>query len=158
MTRLPRSLAALLSMGVLLAACAVQTGDTSPSPDGSPTPDTSPSPDTSSSRPARTEPPLATIPPSEEPIIGEVPAEILANIVADASERTGADAAEIDVVQAEAITWTDGSLGCPEPGMAYTQALVDGYHVIVAAGDTEVDYRVGAGGGFRVCEGGRPGG
>ena len=43
--------------------------------------------------------------------------------------------------------------------MAYTQALVDGYQVILRAGDEALDYRVTAQGGFRVCEdGGRPSG
>jgi len=146
MKPLPRTLAALLGMAVVLGACAVQTGNVSPSPEPS------------LSRPTRSEPPLATLPASEAPIMGEVPADILDNIIADASSRTGVDAGGIEVVQAEAITWTDGSLGCPEPGMLYTQALVDGYHVIVAAVDGEIDYRVGAGGGFRVCEGRQPGG
>ena len=30
------------------------------------------------------------------------------------------------VVDARAVTWPDSSLGCPEPGMMYTQVLVDG--------------------------------
>jgi hypothetical protein len=30
--------------------------------------------------------------------------------------------------------WNDGSLGCPEPGMMYTQALVNGYWLIIEAG------------------------
>jgi len=129
---------------LVLTACAAQTGD-----------DASPSADPS--RPARTEPALVTIPPSDEPVIGEVPAEILANLVADASERTGVDAGAIEVVQAASVTWSDGSLDCPEPGMLYTQALVDGYQVILSAGDEELDYRVTAAGGFRLCEGGAPG-
>ena len=41
--------------------------------------------------------------------------------------------------------------------MSYTMALVDGYHVILVAAGEELDYRVGAQGGFRLCEnGGRP--
>ena len=35
--------------------------------------------------------------------------------------------------------------------MYYTQALVDGYQVIVSAGGKEYDYRAGSGG-FRLCE------
>lgn len=90
-------------------------------------------------------------------MIGEVPAEFLANVVADAAERAAVDAAAVEVVQAEATTWSDGSLGCPEPGMFYTQALVDGYHVIVEAGGDEFDYRLTANGGSVLCENGRPG-
>jgi hypothetical protein len=92
-------------------------------------------------------------------VIGEVPAELLASIVADAAERSGVDPDAIDVISSEAVTWNDGSLGCPEPGMSYTMALVDGYQLILRAGDEELDYRATEGGGFRLCEGGgRPGG
>jgi hypothetical protein len=141
---MPRTLPFLAVGTFLLAACALQTGDPGPTP--------------GSSRPVRTAPPLVTVPPSDEPVIGEVPAEIMDRLVADASDRTGVDVAAVEVVQAAAVTWNDGSLGCPEPGMLYTQALVDGYHVILEAGGEELDYRVGAGGGYRLCEGGRPGG
>jgi hypothetical protein len=45
----------------------------------------------------------------------------------DLAERLGVDAGDIEVAAYETITWSDGSLGCPQPGMMYTQALVDGY-------------------------------
>jgi hypothetical protein len=131
-----------------LAACAAQSG-TSPS-------DASFS---DAGRPTISAPPLATVPPSDEPVTGEVPDEILDAIIADAAERASVDPRGVEVIQAVAVTWSDGSLDCPEPGMAYTQALVDGYHVILRAGDEELDYRVTGQGGFRVCEGGgRPSG
>jgi hypothetical protein len=49
------------------------------------------------------------------------------------------------VVSAEPQTWNDGSLGCPKPGFAYTQSIVDGYHVVVKASDRTLDYRFGRG-------------
>src|SRR5690242_2210919 len=33
---------------------------------------------------------------------------------------------DIGVLEARAVTWPDGSLGCPAPDMAYIQVLVDG--------------------------------
>ena len=50
-------------------------------------------------------------------------------VLADASERTGVEVAELEVVESIAITWPDGSLGCPEPGMNYTMAPVPGYRI-----------------------------
>jgi hypothetical protein len=136
----------LLALAFTLAGCASPLGA---SPSASPDP----------SRAAPSVPALATVAPSDEPVSGEVPAAILAELVADAAERAGVDPEAIDVVQAVAVTWNDGSLGCPEPGMSYTMALVDGYHVILAAESEEFDYRVSAQGGFRLCEdGGRPSG
>lgn len=86
-----------------------------------------------------------------------VPATILEAIREDAAAVASADPGDVEVVTAKAVTWNDGSLGCPEPGMMYTQALVDGYQVIVRAGDEELDYRVGTNGTFRICEDGGSG-
>ena len=40
---------------------------------------------------------------------------------------------QLVIVRAEPVVWNDGSLGCPEPGMMYTQALLNGYWVIIDA-------------------------
>ena len=138
----------VLVLAIVTSACAAGSGG-SPEQTGS----------SDASRPTRSAPELATVPPSDAPGIGEVPSDVLADVVAAAAERTATEPDAVEVVQAEAVTWSDGSLGCPEPGMFYTQALVDGYHVILRAGTEELDYRVSAGGGFRLCEGGgRPSG
>ena len=81
-----------------------------------------------------------------------LPASITDRIVADAAVRLGVDPSVVTIVEARAQTFPDGSLGCPEPGMMYTQALVDGYQVIVEANGTRLDYRGSAPGRFRICE------
>ena len=83
---------------------------------------------------------------------GGLPAAVIDPIVADAATRLGVDPSAVTVVDAHEETWSDGSLGCPEPGMMYTQALVDGYQVIVEANGTQLDYRGSTPGAFRVCE------
>ena len=85
-----------------------------------------------------------------------LPARVLEPIVADAAARAGVDPAAVTIVRAEPRTWGDSSLGCPRPGMYYTQVQVDGYQVIVSAGGAEYDYRAGSGGRFIVCEGAKP--
>ena len=55
----------------------------------------------------------------------------------DLARRLEIDATEIELVEAQFVTWPDGALGCPEPGMMYTQALVPGYRVrLVANGNS----------------------
>lgn len=103
-------------------------------------------------REASRPPGTATLPPSGPPVTGEVPEAVLAAILEDAARRTGADPATAKIVRAEAVTWSDGSLGCPEPGMFYIQILIDGYWVVVELGGQTLDYRVGAHGAFRLCE------
>lgn len=83
---------------------------------------------------------------------GDVPEDLLDAILADAAQRSATPAESLEVVTAAAVTWSDGSLGCPEPGMFYTQALVDGYQVVIDTGEQQLDYRVGSGGSFRLCE------
>ena len=50
-------------------------------------------------------------------------------------------------------TWNDGSLGCPQPGELYTQALVDGFQVLLEVDGEEFDYRVGSGTAVHLCAG-----
>ena len=49
-------------------------------------------------------------------------------------------AADIRVQSAQAVTWNDGSLGCPQPGMMYTMALVPGYRIVLEAGGQTYSY------------------
>ncbi len=70
----------------------------------------------------------------------------------DAATRTGAARASITIAEATAETWPTGALGCPSPGVMYTQAIVNGWKVILEAGGTRIDYRASGPGRFRVCE------
>jgi hypothetical protein len=129
-------------IGALLVACGATTPGATDAP-----PDVS-----ASDRPARTDAPADRVDASSPAaVIGEVPEAILGPILDDAAAATGLDPADIEVVRAESVTWPDGSLGCPEPGMMYTQALVDGYQVVLDADGEELDYRVGESGAFRIC-------
>lgn len=86
-----------------------------------------------------------------------VPADLMQRIRADVVKRAGGAESDIVVVHAQAARWNDGALGCPEPGMGYTQALVDGFWVVLRHGGREWDYRTRGTGHFRLCEhDGRP--
>jgi hypothetical protein len=90
---------------------------------------------------------------------GSVPPEILDPILDDAAARSGVARDTLVIVRAEAVTWSDGSLGCPEPDQAYIQILIDGYWVVISAGQAVYDYRVDGSGYFKLCQGGiAPGG
>jgi len=56
-----------------------------------------------------------------------------------------------EVVSVEAVTWPDSSLGCPSPGVSYTQALVDGVRVVVTVDGEQYDYRFGSGDQPKLC-------
>ncbi|NBB92182.1 MAG: hypothetical protein GVY32_03315 [Gammaproteobacteria bacterium] len=61
----------------------------------------------------------------------------------DLAERSGAGADQISVADARRVTWANGALGCPEEGMMYTQALVEGYYVRLQSDGVEYDYHAG---------------
>lgn len=103
------------------------------------------------------QPPEIT-PPSqaETPVTGEAPPDLMAALISDLGQRTGAKAEQVTVIRAQAVVWNDGSLGCPQPGMVYTQALVRGYWVVLAFEGKTFDYHAAENGYFVLCENGQP--
>ncbi len=76
---------------------------------------------------------------------------MLDQIRADAAQRAGVTPDKVKILAVEAVTWADGSLGCPEPGMMYTQALVRGYRIGVDAAGTTLVYHAGSQNTFVHC-------
>jgi hypothetical protein len=79
------------------------------------------------------------------------PAVLIEAAIDEAAKRSGTPRTEVRVVSAESVTWPDGSLGCPAPGMMYTQALVPGYRIVLQAGGQQLAYHAGAQGAARFC-------
>lgn len=163
-------LVALAAAGsLLLAACGAEpesAGDPTTLP-ASPTSTIAEPPPTTGAvndpfSPPPSEPPVTTQPPppttvspvTTTPSFGEVPGDLMQPVLEAAAEKSGVPIEELVVIKADGVTWSDGSLGCPEPGMFYTQALVDGYWVIIDAAGEELDYRLNTRGGFRLCASG----
>lgn len=101
-----------------------------------------------SATPTDSGPPTATAPPSPGPTPSAPdPAPVeppeVAAAIADLAAHLGLDPADVAVVSHEDVTWPDGSLGCPQPGMSYTQALVPGSRLVLEAQDREFFYHSG---------------
>lgn len=90
----------------------------------------------------------------DDAVTGQVPTHLMDQVFAHAQDHTGVAASAMTVLRAESVTWPDGSLGCPEPGMSYTQALVPGYWVELSVDDAVLDYRLSERGGIKLCESG----
>ena len=82
----------------------------------------------------------------------QLAASILAPAIADLAARTGTAENRIIVRRAMPVVWNDGSVGCPEPGMAYTQAVVPGYWALLEHDGRYYSYHAASGSGFRLCE------
>jgi len=77
---------------------------------------------------------------------------LVAMALADAAERLGVPESDISVKLAEAFTWSDGSIGCLEPGYGYTQALVDGHRIILEHDGIDMSYHQANGEDPFLCE------
>ncbi len=65
--------------------------------------------------------------------------------------RLQVDESAIEVLEVKAVQWPDGSLGCPQEGMVYTQAIVNGGQVILGVDDRVYDYRIDDQGNATLC-------
>lgn len=81
-----------------------------------------------------------------------VPRERLAVAIGDLAGRLGIAPDSISVVSAEAVSWPDASLGCPQPGMMYPQVITEGYRVILVAEGKEYAYHGDDRGELFYCE------
>lgn len=135
-------LAALLLAGVLavvLAGCGGEGVD----PDDDPT---TLQPTTGAPEPTGSPEPTASPEPTESPGPTDGATPVPTNVqqaIDDLADELGIDAAAIQAGPVEQVTWSDGSLGCPEPGMSYPQVLTDGYRVILTVAGEEYAYHAG---------------
>ena len=124
----------LLIAGVLLASC----GD-DPTSSEADTP--------AGDSPLRDAPPIEVSASAELPDLSQDPARLEADSEDALIEAARAllrqrltDDASIELTSFARVVWPDGSLGCPQAGMAYTQALVQGYQVVLSAGGRTYHY------------------
>lgn len=149
-----RSTLALITAGVLLLAACGQGEDPAVSPpdDGDPVGETDGAPDGSEGVDGDAPDGTDDGPSGRN---GDLEAATAA-AVDDLAGTAGAEPADVEVVTAEAVTWSDGALGCPEPDMMYTQALVPGYRIVLALDGDEVHYHGAEGELPRRCDAPEP--
>lgn len=85
---------------------------------------------------------------------GEVPQQILAIFQDDLARRALVKHDAITVVSATEQQWSDGAMGCPQPGQMYTQMIVPGYRVVLQASGNRYAYHSDRRGKFIVCSNG----
>lgn len=148
------SAAAFAAILLTASACASST-------DGSGASSDTPAPATSTTAPSTTGAGSATPGPtaSETPSTGAsgtLPADLrtrpeVAAAISDAASRANVAPEAVLIAAWSPVTWNDGSLGCPQKGMVYTQALVDGELLMLRVEQTLFQYHAGSGGAFTYC-------
>jgi hypothetical protein len=89
-------------------------------------------------------------------VVGTVPPDarnVFAAIIRDAATRLNVPEETVEIVAVEQETWSDTSLDCPQPGEIYAQVLTDGYLVVVAVGNRELEYHTDLNNRFVLCTG-----
>ncbi len=85
--------------------------------------------------------------PASAPAIPDTIVEIARARLAEDTQQSN----RARLVSAERATFNDGSLGCPQPGMFYTMAIVEGYRVIFEVEGETFDYRLNSQGAIKRC-------
>lgn len=91
------------------------------------------------------------VPPGNAVTLAELPRELRRVVVADAARRFGVTESGVVLTRAERVTWNDGALGCPQPDMSYSQALVPGYRVVARTAERELTYHTDEARGAIAC-------
>lgn len=65
--------------------------------------------------------------------------------------QTGVTPEQITIISEEAVDFSDSSLGCPKPGMAYMQVITPGHKVILESAGKVYDVRIAGGRGL-ICD------
>lgn len=155
LSRLPlRSILIKLIAGILLMACS-----------GTTPPDLPSSPATATNQPPTNGSGVTITPLPQITLVQEVPMpssspspdtsaenSLVRQAKSDLAQRLDVPVGDIELIQFEAVVWPDASLGCPQPGMAYTQVPRDGYRIRLRFEGKLFDYH---GGGSRapfLCE------
>jgi hypothetical protein len=80
-----------------------------------------------------------------------MPHAVRSAVVADAARRFQVAEDAVVLASAELVTWSDGSLGCPQPGRSYTQNLVPGYRVTATTAAGRLLYHTDTRGNVMTC-------
>jgi hypothetical protein len=70
----------------------------------------------------------------------------------DLASRLAIEVEQIELIEAQAVVWPDGSLGCPQPGVAYIQVQQEGLLIRLRVGKRMYDYHGGGGRAPFLCE------
>ena len=74
----------------------------------------------------------------------------------DLSARLKIDVSAITLLRAEAVNWSDASLGCPQPGMVYAQVITPGYLIVLEAAGVNFEYHASQGTEVVYCKNPKP--
>jgi len=90
-----------------------------------------------------------TAEPAVRPNSASVPPELRQQAdfaLEDLASWLGIDRGSIQVEEVRRVTWRSGAIGCPQPGLGYTQALVPGLRITLSSGGRTFYYHAAGNG------------
>lgn len=70
----------------------------------------------------------------------------------DAAVHLGVSAADLQVDQVDARQWGDSSLGCPRPGLMYSQIVTPGFVIVISGAGKRLEYHTDARARVVLCQ------
>lgn len=70
----------------------------------------------------------------------------------DLAQRLSISITQINIMDAKEVTWSNSSLGCPQPGMLYADVLTPGYLILLSANGQDYEYHAGKSSAIFYCE------
>ena len=93
---------------------------------------------------------------SDEPAISDPKDPFLNKMVMlakkDLAHRLSIEEEQIKLLEVREVTWSDASLGCPQPGMKYKQVPQDGLLIRLSVAERVYNYHSGGNRGPFLCE------
>ena len=78
--------------------------------------------------------------------------KMVEQVKADLAGRLSIPVEQVALIELKSVSWPDGSLGCPQPGMAYTQVMVDGLLIRLHAAGNFYEFHSGGQRAPFLCE------
>src|SRR5438445_13657885 len=105
-------------------------------------------------------PPPPSLPASASPVASVLPGSSSAAdsqpavdaAMRDAAAHLGVSQANLKVDQVEPRQWGDSSLGCPKPGLMYSQVVTPGFVVIISGAGNQLEYHADTRGQVVLCQ------
>ncbi|MCA1644491.1 MAG: hypothetical protein LC797_03155 [Chloroflexi bacterium] len=127
----------LLAATLLVSACAPSAGDQLTTP-AAPAPSRVPAS------------PVPSVLPGSVPSADPQP--LVEAALRDAAAHLGISAADLHVDQVDARQWGDSSLGCPQPGLMYSQIVTPGFVIIISGAGKQLEYHSDTRGPVVLCQ------
>ncbi len=90
-------------------------------------------------------------PPASRPI-SDFLNDLIEQSKQDLAQRLSVTTDALTLVDAREVTWPNSSLGCPQPGMMYTEVLTPGFLIVLSDGNWHYEYHAGQDGEVFYCQ------